>query len=364
MVKKADSIEELLENCPRNQVIGDNLIRAWAKINSPRYRKIVCSISGGSDSDIMLDIVWRCDKDNKVEYVWFDTGLEYEATKLHLKYLENKYNIRIKSYKAIKSIPTSCRIYGQPFMSKHVSEMISRLQRHDFEWENDSYERLLDKYCITLSKEDAIQNGKLKNGIANLYGKYYSGCVVALAWWCNENKSIKFCIDYNKWLKEFIIKNPPKFKISNRCCQYAKKSIIHSLIKENSYDLNIMGVRRAEGGTRAMAYKNCFDESGDKYDNYRPIFWYNDSDKTEYENAYDIVHSRCYTGYGLMRTGCSGCPYGRDFEYELQVIEKFEQKLFKAVNNIFGDSYEYTRQYREYQRKMNDKKKQLKIGFM
>ena len=37
----------------------------------------------------MLDIVWRCDKDNKVDYVWFDTGLEYQATKDHLKYLEN-----------------------------------------------------------------------------------------------------------------------------------------------------------------------------------------------------------------------------------------------------------------------------------
>ena len=95
-LKKADSIEELLSNCPKNQTIGDNLIRAWAKINSPKYKKIVCTISGGSDSDVMLDIVWRCDKDNKVDYVWFDTGIEYQATKEHLKYLEEKYNIKIK----------------------------------------------------------------------------------------------------------------------------------------------------------------------------------------------------------------------------------------------------------------------------
>ena len=74
------------------------MVRAWSKINSPKYQKIVCSISGGSDSDVMLDIVWRCDKDNKVTYVWFDTGLEYQATKDHLKYLENKYNIENFEY--------------------------------------------------------------------------------------------------------------------------------------------------------------------------------------------------------------------------------------------------------------------------
>ena len=95
-LRKAKTLDELLDTCPRNQIIGDNLVRAWSKINSPKYQKIVCSISGGSDSDVMLDIVWRCDKDNKVTYVWFDTGLEYQATKDHLKYLENKYNIEIK----------------------------------------------------------------------------------------------------------------------------------------------------------------------------------------------------------------------------------------------------------------------------
>lgn len=118
MVQKANTIEELLQDCPVNSVIGDNLIRAWSKINNPKYNRILCSISGGSDSDVMLDIVWRCDKDDKVDYVCFDTGLEYQATKEHLDYLEEKYNIKILRYKAIKPIPLSCKQYGQPFLSK------------------------------------------------------------------------------------------------------------------------------------------------------------------------------------------------------------------------------------------------------
>ena len=52
---KPSSLEELLASCPKNKVIGDNLIRAWSKINSPKYKKIVCAISGGSDSDDMMD---------------------------------------------------------------------------------------------------------------------------------------------------------------------------------------------------------------------------------------------------------------------------------------------------------------------
>lgn len=142
---KVNSIEQLIQNCPKNQTILDNLIRAWAIINSPKYNKILCSISGGSDSDIMLDIVWRCDKDNKVDYVWFDTGLEYQATKEHLKYLEEKYHIDIIRKKAIKPIPTSCKEYGQPFISKNVSEFMSRLQKHGFQWEDKDFDYLMKK---------------------------------------------------------------------------------------------------------------------------------------------------------------------------------------------------------------------------
>ena len=116
-----------------------------------------------------------------------------------------------------------------------------------------------------------------------------------------------------------------------------------------------MGIRKAEGGARSTAYKSCFDENDSGCDNYRPLFWYKDSDKIDYENAYGIEHSKCYTEYGLKRTGCAGCPFGRDFENELEVIQKYEPKLYKAVNFIFGDSYEYTRKYREFVKKMNKK---------
>lgn len=190
-------ITDLLQNTPNNIIITDNLIRAWHIINNPIYERICCSVSGGADSDIMLDICVKCDVSNKIDYIWFDTGLEYQATKEHLEFLENKYGIKIIKYKAEKPIPISCGTYGQPFLSKQISEYIHRLQNHNFQWEDEPYEILSQKY---------------------------PNCQIALKWWCNgRGENSTFNINRKKWLKEFMISTPPMFKISNKCCHYAKK---------------------------------------------------------------------------------------------------------------------------------------------
>jgi 3'-phosphoadenosine 5'-phosphosulfate sulfotransferase (PAPS reductase)/FAD synthetase len=166
-----------------------------------------------------------------------------------------------------------------------------------------------------------------------------------------------FNISYNKWLKEFIIKNPPPFRISNNCCTYAKKKPVYKLLKESNADMNVYGVRRAEGGIRAAAYQSCFTKSLKGWDQYRPIFFMTDDDKKEYEKQFGITHSACYTKYGLKRTGCVGCPYGRSVMNELESIKMFEPKLYKACMKIFGVSYEYTKQYRQFCAQMNFKEK-------
>lgn len=284
------------------------------------YNNIVVSISGGSDSDIMLDIATKIDIDRKIKYVFFDTGLEYQATKDHLKYLENKYNIQISVEKPKTPIPTANIKFGQPFLSKYISEMIERLQKYGFDWCDEPFDKLIAKY---------------------------PKCRAALRWWCNDfGEKSRYNIDYKKGLKQFIIDNPPTFKISNKCCKCAKKDVAKDFNKRVECDLSCVGVRKAEGGSRSTAYKTCFDlPNKNAWSNYRPIFWFLNDTKTEYETLFDVTHSRCYSEYGLTRTGCAGCPFGRDFENELQIIQQHEPKLYKAVNKIFGDSYEYTRKY-------------------
>lgn len=151
-----------------------------------------------------------------------------------------------------------------------------------------------------------------------------------------------------------MVQNPPTFRISNKCCYYAKKMVASKFKTKGKFDLNMYGVRKAEGGARRTAYKTCFSSNEDKCDEYRPIFWYLNETKRIYEEHYDVVHSRCYMEYGLKRTGCAGCPYGRNFEEELEIMQQHEPKLFKAVNFVFKDSYEYTRAYRKF---VTEKKK-------
>lgn len=333
-MEKDFKINELLDLSRSNLNIYDAFAKADQVINNSKYKNIMCSISGGSDSDIMMDILYKVDNEKKIKYVWFDTGLEYEATKKHLKYLEEKYGIKIYRERAVKPIPVSCREYGVPFISKQVNEYIARAQRHGFKFEDKPYDELLKEYPEIRS---------------------------VCKWWTNRlgdgRLGSKFNVERNKWLKEFLIENPPKFKISNLCCHYAKKQVAKKYIKENSIDLNVFGIRKSEGGARSSAYKSCF-ESGkeNEPDRYLPIFWFLNEDKKEYENIFDIKHSECYTKYGMDRTGCAGCPYSKKFEQDLETMKIYEPKLYKAVNNIFGESYEYTRKYKEFQSKMNEKK--------
>lgn len=326
-------INKLLDDgkLPQNLEIYNSFLVTRKKFEN--NEKILCSVSGGSDSDIMVDLFCKFNK-KKVTFVFFDTGLEYKATKEHLKYLEDKYGIEIVRIKGVKPIPITCRDDGQPFLSKQVSEFISRLQRHNFKWEDKSYNELI---------------------------KEYPKCSSALKWWCDDKgEGSMFSIKRNKWLKEFMIANPPDFPISNKCCKYSKKDPVKLFMKKNDFDLNCYGVRKAEGGVRASAYKNCFTDNStkdNKIDEYRPIFWYKDDTKRVYEEFFNVIHSKCYSEYGLKRTGCCGCAYSRDFEHELEVLKKYEPNLYKAVNNIFGKSYEYTRKYREFAKEMNEKHK-------
>lgn len=320
------SISDLMLKSPNVEILN-----SWIVMEEKleECKKAMCSISGGSDSDIVADICANLDKDRKVTYVFFDTGLEFTATKEHIKYLEDKYGIEIIRKKAVKPIPTCCRQYGVPFLSKQVSEYISRLQKHNFKWEDKPFDELY---------------------------KEYPKCKVALRWWCNDwGEGSKFNIAYNTYLKEFMIANPPTFKISNKCCYYAKKLVAKRFKDEGDFDLSITGVRKAEGGARSSAYKSCFSPATDKNINeYRPVFWFRQSDKAEYKEAFGVRYSDCYEVWGLPRTGCSGCPYAKDFESELEAVAKFEPKLYKALNNVFGESYEYTRKYREFQQMMKN----------
>lgn len=50
----------------KNYAIFDSFIKADNIINYRDYKNILCSVSGGSDSDIVMDIIQKVDKEKKL----------------------------------------------------------------------------------------------------------------------------------------------------------------------------------------------------------------------------------------------------------------------------------------------------------
>lgn len=333
---KYEELQELIKLAPTHK-IAVAFVKTNSFISDPCNAKIRCSISGGADSDIMLDIVHRLDTDKKVHYVFFDTGIEMDAQKRQIKFLEQKYGIEIERLKPKLPVGASVIKHGYPFYSKIFSEYIGRLQKHGFKWEDKPFDELYAEY---------------------------PKCKAALRWWCNMfhtegGKFMQSEIGSAPYMKEFMIKNPPTFKISRTCCDDAKKQPAYSI--ESQYDLVLTGIRKAEGGSRSTSIKNCFAQT--KHGNFHyPIFWFSDEDKKEYEKTFEVTHSDAYTVYGCKRTGCAGCPFGSRFENEIEMLEKYEPKLAVGVKNIFSPAHEYMRKYREFKKEMNDAKRRNEHG--
>ncbi len=59
---------EIIKNAPENsQLITDSIVITHAKLK--QYDKILCSVSGGSDSDILVDLCQKFDDADKITYL-------------------------------------------------------------------------------------------------------------------------------------------------------------------------------------------------------------------------------------------------------------------------------------------------------
>lgn len=92
-----------------------------------QHPNAICSYSGGSDSDILLDIIERARhmfNMPPIKYCFFNTGLEMAATRRHVKEVEQKYGVEITEYRPKKNIVLATREFGIPFISKIMSSAL------------------------------------------------------------------------------------------------------------------------------------------------------------------------------------------------------------------------------------------------
>lgn len=308
------------------------LVEFVASENIP-LDKVAVSFSGGKDSTLVLKMVEELGWKNKVKVVFFDTRMEYQAIYDFVEKKKQEGWIIETTYPE-KPAPLIYKEFGVPCKSKKASELISRLQRHNFDFKNDTY--------------------KDREYLLNKYPK----CRVAIRWLVGDYTMIK-C---PKWLKRRLVLGLD-FKIANKCCEYLKKKPVYIYNKLNNIKLSLIGIRQAEGGVRTEHYKGCIFR--DKIHNnikFFPLFYFTNEDVVEIIKHKNIEISRAYTIYGLDRTGCVGCPFGANYKEELAILEKYEPNKAVAVKNLFKDSYEVlswnNTKYKENEEKEEDNVKE------
>lgn len=98
------------------------------------HPKAFCAYSGGSDSDILIDLLESARKLNpslpEIKYAFFNTGLEMKAIKDHVKEISEKYGVKIEEIRSNPNIIQATRKYGLPFYSKTASRKLHDLQTH------------------------------------------------------------------------------------------------------------------------------------------------------------------------------------------------------------------------------------------
>lgn len=313
----------------------------------------ICSYSGGSDSDIMLHLIETVRKTFNlppVAYCFFNTGLEMEAIKRHVKDMEKKYDVTITEYRPKKNIVLATREHGLPFVSKIMSAGLEGVQKKNIPLS------IADEYAE--AEDKVAKRAELK--------ARYPGCESTINFLCGCNSkgeprpNIQLVINSSKYMLDFIKENPIPFKVSNKCCDYCKKQVAHAAQK--NFEMVITGERRDEGGMRSVPRKDntslCFSETANGQYRLRPLYYVSDKDKQWYKDYHGIRYSDAYEVYGLTRTGCCGCPISAKAVEDLERIRPFEPNLVKAAWNVFGDSYRYRQRYNEYKaRRRNDEEK-------
>jgi len=323
-----------------------------------QHPKAICSYSGGSDSDILLDLIERTREMFNlppVDYCFFNTGLEMEATKRHVKEVAEKYGVKITEYRPKKNIVTATREYGQPFISKIMSSALETVQ--------SKHLPLSIKTEYDLAEDKQAKRQELRERYPNAeQGINFLCC-------CNSKgeprPNIQLVINSSAYMWDFLNENPIPFKVSAKCCDICKKQVAHRVQKD--YEMIITGERRDEGGMRSVPRKGeanatmCFAETSNHQYRLRPLFYVSDKDKEWYKETFGIRYSDAYEVYGLKRTGCCGCSISSRAIEDLEKIRPYEPNVVKASWNIFGDSYRFRQQYNEYKAKRRAEEKETKV---
>lgn len=246
----------------------------FQKINPKEY---YLSYSGGKDSHFLYWFIKEYLQDNDIQIIGVNTYMEHhEILQRIIKNCDRVLFPKMKLFEIKEK-------YGIPCFTKFQDEMIKR-----------------------------YQNGsRSKNTMNAITG---------------ENR-ITFKL--NKTARELLLSGK-LHKVSNLCCKVIKKDTLKMFEKETGRK-GILGVRGSEGLIRKTRYTSCLTKKGI----FTPLWDLTDEMMNEIYKRYNIEIPDVYNY--IDRTGCMGCPYGRNIELELSLLNENQRKF---VCKYFKESYE------------------------
>lgn len=231
------------------------------------------AFSGGKDSTVLSFLVDLALPGNKIPRVYSNTGIDYLEIQRFVRQLATE-DERIMFLQPRQNIKQMLNEVGYPFKSKFHSHI-----------------------CDIYSRQ----------------GK--SGCVLKYA----EPKA-NTPHSCPKVLQD-MFNSPLPFKISEKCCYKLKKEPFKRYEKETGRHIGLTGMRKSEKGLRENL--KCLVFEGDKLHRFHPLAPVEDDFIEWVINEYKIrLCVLYYAPYGFKRTGCAGCPYARELQEELDLMEK------------------------------------------
>lgn len=127
--------------------------------------------------------------------------------------------------------------------------------------------------------------------------------------------------------------------VSGECCTYTKKKPMKDFEKE--FGLKpIIGIVAGESATRDAKYSSCLSKDG----KFTPLHDFSRQLIEALRKFFGMKKPKVYER--IDRTGCIGCPYGRNIEAELSIVtpaqKRYAIKSFKASYDVKGVNYKDT----------------------
>ena len=288
-------------------ILQDRLQKIRQIINKYGEENFYVSFSGGKDSTVLSALVDMA-MPNKIPRVYSDTGIEYIMVRDFVRDMQ-KTDDRIIILKPSIPIKPMLEKDGYPFKSKTHSSALDRYQRL-------GRTKSVLQYLGELPDKEPWSS--------------FKSCPKILRYQFNE--------DF-------------KLNISDKCCTNMKERPLYEWSKKSNRPYAIVGIMRSEGGRRIDA--QCLSFRSGKLKAFQPLAPITKDWEDWFIKSYNIkICDIYYEPYNFERTGCKGCPFAIELQYELDVLEKYFPAERKQCEFIWKPVYD---EYRRIGYRLKDK---------